>query len=72
MWLGLVFWGIDDRVQPHAVPHGDIDFLFIVVILYKIAFVGVPLALRQRGHQQDGEDKAVEDAHKVIVLIPEE
>jgi hypothetical protein len=60
MGMGLVFWGIDDRIKANTVPHGDVDFLFVVIVLYKIGFAGVPLALCQCGQQQNREDKVVD------------
>jgi hypothetical protein len=66
MGMGHVLWGIDDRVKADAVPHGDINFLFVEVVFDKIAFVVVPLALCKCGQQEKRKDK-VSCSHMIVI-----
>jgi hypothetical protein len=68
MGVGLIFGAIDDRVKADTVPHGDIDFLFVVIAFDKIAFVIVSLLGGRDPRQQQEEDKVVKYAHIPIIL----
>jgi hypothetical protein len=66
---GFVFWGIDDCVKADTVPHGDIDFLFVVIVFDKIAFIVVTLlGGRDYGQQQEGKDKVEKYSHDGVIL----
>jgi hypothetical protein len=70
MGLRLIFWAVNDRKKPDSIPHGDIDFLFVVVVFDKIGFVVVSLLGGRDPRQEQEEDKVVSYSHNEIIFEP--